>query len=167
MKTIILAAALAAFPAAPALAQNAPAPPSPSVMQQMQKMHAQMVQMHRRFRAQILGYLTPAHKALLASVAGSLAIAANPDFEAAAKRLDAALSANEKHHIMSAASSMHAKMRSEMRSMRKNMPSPPPGHMMMDHPMMGGSMMAGRHDADDRVTAGGVLLMVATMPLHD
>ena len=65
-----------AFAMAPTLvaAQQAPAPdaqafPHPN-MAAMEQMHAQMKQLHLQARAQILGALTPAHRALLANVVG-------------------------------------------------------------------------------------------------
>lgn len=127
MKHVMLAALLAAFAAAPAAAQMHPMPQmSPAQMQQMRQMHEQL-------RTQVLGYLTPAHKALLAQVVGDLATTANPNYDAAASRLDAALSPAEKKNILGAASEMHTRMQ----AMSPNMPSPPP------------------------MTAGGILLMLA------
>lgn len=135
MKHLVLIAALAAFTVAPAAAQS---PPMPTHAQMQQ-----MAQMHRQVRAQILGALTPAHKALLAQIAGELATSVDPNYDAAAARLDAALTSAEKQRIGAAAESMHAKMRSMMHG---NMMSMPPGAARM----MNGKMP----------TAGGLLLML-------
>lgn len=139
MKYVIVAAVLAASLAAPAFAQmQAPMPAmSAAQMQQMRQMHEQL-------RSQILGYLTPASKALLAQIAGELATSPNPNYDAAASRLDGALSATEKKNILDAANAMHAKIR----SMMSTMPNRPPGHPMMD-------------DKNRQLTAGGVVLMAA------
>lgn len=138
MRHVILAAALAAALAAPAFAQMHGHMPAMNASQMQQ-----MEQMHRQLRSQVLGYLTPAHTALLAQIAGQLATSPNPDYDAAASRLDAALSASEKSNIMNAANAVHARMR----TMMKNMPNLPPGHPMIE----------GMHE---RMTAGGVLLML-------
>jgi hypothetical protein len=124
----VLFAAVAAFTlsAAPALAQVAPppGPPNPAMRQQMMRIH-------QTARTSILAALTPAHKALLAQVVGELAISNSPDVDAAASRLDAALSSGEKQAILNAARTAHSQMQSEMRSMHNAMPNPPPGHPMM------------------------------------
>jgi hypothetical protein len=148
MKKILTAALLAALTGGIALAQSAPpmsahmAPPDPA------RMH-QMMQVHDQARAAILAALSPAHKALFAQVTGQLAVAAHPDADAAAARLNAALSATEKQKIMAAAQSAMAKMHAMM---------PPPGHdgMPADHAMRS-------------MTAGDILLMLARlsiMPEH-
>ncbi len=131
MKRLLLAAALAALTAAPAAAQH----PGPMTSHMSSAQMQQMRQMHQQLRAQLLNDLTPAHKALLAQVAGRLATSTNPDYDAAAARLDAALSPAEKTHILSAASAMRAKVQSMMPK---------------DHPAMGG----------EHLTPGGILLML-------
>ncbi len=139
MKTLLLAAILAGTAAVPAFAQSTPWPtPNPAMRQEMQRVHTQMQQMHAQMRSQILASLTPAHRALLASIAGQLATAANPDFKGAAQRLDAALSSQEKQAILNAANSMHTRMRAMMQSM----PSPQPGSRPMRPP---GGMHRGTH----------------------
>jgi hypothetical protein len=72
-----------------------------------------------RTRSQILGALTPEHRALLARVVGQLAIAPNPDPEAAAKQLDAALSPGESTAVVAAAESAHQQMRDLMQGMHR------------------------------------------------
>ena len=123
---VIPAAASAQTPSTPATPPQAVAPGAgPTMMKHhlpfspadMAKMKAQMATMeaaHKAVRAKILAALTPAHRALLADLVGQLAIAANPDPEAARAKLDAALSASEKTNILAihnaAMAQMHAMM---------------------------------------------------------
>lgn len=67
------------------------------------------------------------HKQLLASIAGELATSANPDYDAAAKRIDAALSPAESQAILGAAQNARSQMRSVMEQMRRQLPPPPSG----------------------------------------
>lgn len=158
MKQLVLAAAIVAMTAAPAVAQNvAPATPNPAIRQQMRQMRSQMMQMHQQFRTQVLAALTPAHKALLASIAGNLATATTPDYRAAAAQLDAVLSPTEKQNIMSAAQTMRTSMRANMQSMMQRMPMN--GMPMNNMPMNGGHMMRTHRS----MTAGAIVLM-AVMP---
>ncbi len=137
-------AAAAALPVG-VLAQQSPMM-SPPTQAQRDRMHADMRQMrtlHDQLRAQVLGDLTPQHRALLAQIAGNLAVAKTPDYRAAAKQLDGALSPSETSAILGAAKHMHDQMRAIM-------PSPPPGAPARHMDRM-------RHTP----TAGAVLLMVA------
>lgn len=120
--------------AAPALGQGAPPPrtPNPAMRQQFGQMHRELEQIHQTARTTMLNALTPAHKALLAQIAGELATANQPDYDAAASRLDAALSSSEKQTILNAAQTARTQMRSKMQSMHSMMPGEgPPGHGMM------------------------------------
>lgn len=112
--------------------------------------------MHKQFRAKILGTLTPAHRNLLASVAGQLAVSANPDPKAAIAKLDAALSSGEKQAILNAAQSFMSQQRAmreqaiaKMRAANPSMPSPRPRPS---------GMQRMRRTPD----AGALLLMIAT-----
>jgi hypothetical protein len=104
MKAFTTLGLLLALSPAAALAQTAAPdtalPPHPSFAA-MEQMHAQMEQLHQQARLQMLAALTPAHRALLASVVGQLAIAPNPDRAAAARTLDSALTQNEGRTILS------------------------------------------------------------------
>jgi hypothetical protein len=119
LTSLALAAAVAVV-GAPALAQTPPAHPTFDPA-----MRTRIRQIHQTERTQILNALTPAHKSLLATTVGALATSANPDFRAAANRLDSALSAGEKQAIVSAAQNARTQMRSVMQSMRAQMPAPP------------------------------------------
>lgn len=154
MKTFLLAAVFAAITAAPSFAQNAPPPPgpmasmSPAQRQQMRANFTQMRQLHEQFRTQVLGDLSPSHRALLSQIAGQIATASDPRsaYDSGVQRLDAALSAGEKQRILAAASSM----RSKMIAMRKNMP-----HFNRPH-RSGNRRARPRHT----MTAGRILMML-------
>jgi hypothetical protein len=119
-----LAAALAAG-SVPVLAQNAQSTPNPQMRQQFQQMRTQIREIHQSERAQILGALTPAHRSLLASIAGRLATSVNPDFDGAVRQIDSALSETEKQTIVNASQNARTKMRSFMSSMQQQFPMGP------------------------------------------
>ncbi len=70
--------------------------------------HVQATQ--RAARIAMLTALTPAHRQLVSSLVGGLAVAPNPDIDAAAKQLDVALSRNEIAAIGNAQGSSRAQM---------------------------------------------------------
>ena len=162
MKKLLSLFALLALVPAFAFAQAQP-PPGPgdgpwkrpdsgAMRQNMQQMDA----LHKQFRAKVLGSLTPAHRNLLASIAGQLAVSTNPDPKAAIQKLDAALSSGEKQAILNAAQSNMTQQRAlfeqafaKMRAANPNMPSPRPRPS---------GMLRTRRPPD----AGALLLMIAT-----
>jgi hypothetical protein len=112
---------LALSPAAALAQTTAPdtaLPPHPSFAA-MEQMHAQMEQLHQQARLQILAALTPAHRALLASVVGQLAIAPNPDRAGAARTLDAALTQTEGRTILSVVANERTQSHSMMEAARQ------------------------------------------------
>src|SRR5579864_3032140 len=111
---------LLAAPNVPVLAQNAPPTPNPAMRAQFQQLRTQMRQIRTSERSQMLGALTPANRALLANLAGQLATSVNPDYRAAASRLDGALSAGEKQAVLNAAQTARSSARSLMQSMRSH-----------------------------------------------
>ena len=120
MRPLIFALAIAAM-AAPvaALADDGPpAAPNPAAMQQhmaaFAQVHQQIETLHKQERAQFLAALSPAHKQLLAQVAGELAISPSPDFQGAARKLDASLSSSESQAILRAHASYHQQERAIM-----------------------------------------------------
>lgn len=119
-----LLAALAAT-TVPTLAQGVPPTPNPAMRAQFQAMHSRMRQIHTAERSQILNALTPAHRSLLASIAGQLATSATPDYKGAVARLDSTLSSSEKQNIINAAQSARTQRRSLMQSLRSQMPNAP------------------------------------------
>jgi hypothetical protein len=129
-----------------------PRPNFGAMRQNMQQMET----LHKQFRAKVLGSLTPAHRSLLASIAGQLAVSTNPDPKAAIQKLDAALSSGEKQAILNAAQSFMSQQRAmfeqslaKMRAANPNMPSPRP---------RASGMQRTRRTPD----AGALLLMIAT-----
>lgn len=175
MRTFVFftSVALAAAMAVPAFAQTAPARPTPNpqMRQQFEATRQQMDQIHQQERSQILGALTPAHRQLLATVAGELATATTPDYKAAAARLDSALSSSEKSTILSASQSARDKMRSTMQNMRQNMSQmggpPGPGGPGGPPQGFGGGKMGppgGPDQARYTPSAGEILLRTAMSP---
>src|SRR5579863_3106137 len=142
MKNSLLALALALgmMPIA-TLAQDTNAPP---VMtdQQREAMHQtferfaqQEMQLHQQMRSQILSSLSPIHLREIGATIGNLAIAQNPDVQAAAKQIDRVLSPGERQRVVSAheafrsqSQQLHDQMRAQMQSMM------PAGHPDMMKP---------------------------------
>jgi hypothetical protein len=120
MKFLIPALALVATVSLPAFAQEAPdatsARPSTQQMEAMQKLHEQMRQIHDQARLQMLGSLSPAHRAAIANIIGQLAIAPNPNRRAAAAQIDALLSNGEKQSVLTAEAGERTNSRSLMES---------------------------------------------------
>lgn len=131
----------------PAVAFAQQAPPQGPMGMPNSAAWKQMRAIHEQFRSQVLGAITPAHRALLAQVVGNLAVSTNPDRRAAAQQLDAALSPAEKAAIFADAKAMRA----QMRSARADMPKPP---NMPERPRNG----MREHHAP---SAGAILLMAA------
>ncbi|HXW75869.1 MAG TPA: Spy/CpxP family protein refolding chaperone [Candidatus Eremiobacteraceae bacterium] len=82
----------------------------------MDQSRQQMEQLQSQGRLRILGALTPAHRALLAQIVGSLATAPNPDESAAIHQLDASLSPGEAQNIVSLHESLMQQMHGLMES---------------------------------------------------
>lgn len=161
-KLLVLFTLLASVPAL-VFAQAQPPPmgpgaapwPHPDAGMMRQNMQ-QMQTLHKQFRAKVLGALTPAHRSLLASVAGQLAISTSPDPKAAIQKLDAALTSGEKQAILDAAQSFMSQQRAlreqamaKMRAANPNMPSPRP-------------RPSGMERLQRTPDAGALLLMIAT-----
>lgn len=70
------------------------------MMQTFAKIGAQHRQLQAQTRAQMLAALSPAHRLLVATLVGQLAVAPNPDQAATARQLDGALSASEQQAIL-------------------------------------------------------------------
>ena len=113
----------------------------------------QMRKLHEQFRSQVLGALTPAHRQLLASVVGNLAVSTNPDRRAAVAQLDNALSSGEKTAILNDAKQFADQMKSMMAQMRAAHPWPKAS---------GAPRPMHSHRPHKAPTAGGILLMVAS-----
>jgi hypothetical protein len=155
-----LALALSVLPTA-VFAQNAnaPAPPSDAQRQAMhqtfEKYGQQFEQLRQQMRGQILSEISPVHLRAIGATIGELAIASNPDTQAAAKRIDLILSGGERSRIMSSVTSFHAQLRQLHEQMRSEMQSQmPAGQAPMNERPKNGTMM---HPPSD---AGTMLLMV-------
>lgn len=100
---------------------------SPAQQQQihqiMDQTHQQMEQLMSQTRSRVLGSITPAHRQLLAQVVGNLAISPNPDWDAAAKQLNAALSSGEAQAVLSTHQAAMQQMMSLMQSTHQRMES--------------------------------------------
>ncbi len=116
-------------PAAAGADESSPPPSAPAAMgtpavgerrgfHDMRQERAQFEQLRLQARTQVLGALTPAHRALLANVVGQLAVAPNPDPRAAAKQLDAALSPAESKAILRSGDDLRTKMRGMFEAIR-------------------------------------------------
>jgi hypothetical protein len=125
---LALAFALSIIPIT-ALADDNNAPPQltsaqrQALQQTFQRFKSQEEQLHQQMRYQILSGLTPIHRRSVAATIGDLAIEANPDPSAAAKRIDMLLSPGERQRIISTHNAfrsqsmqLHDQMRSELRS---------------------------------------------------
>lgn len=137
----------------------------------MQQTHQQMEQLHTQARSKILGALTPAHRELLAQIVGSLAIAPNPDPDAAVRQLNAALSPGEAQAVLSAHSAVEQQMRAIMESTHQRFQSVLTAQQRVQMP--GPEVKAGvigersgeageMHGGMGQLTAGAVLLHLAS-----
>ncbi len=157
MKTALFALSLALLGAPVAvLAQGTPAQAPPAYNGQRMQAMQQMRQLHEQTRLAVLNALSPSSRNLLASVVGQLAIAPNPDYNAAAARLDASLSPNEKNAILSAEQNMRNQMRTLHEQLRAQSGEAPEQGAHQYNPAYG----AGTHMRGS-MTAGRVLLMMA------
>jgi len=155
--------------APPAVASAPPAGPAPmpkadwtklrAMMKQMQTSMQQMRGWRQAERASMLGALSGAHRAYLASVVGALAIAAKPDPKAAAAKIDAMLTSGERAAILTAQKTYQAKVMTAHRAMFKSMSAAMP-HRTIDITtrMSGASSMARMHRGHRTMTAGMLLL---------
>ncbi|MBV8343740.1 MAG: hypothetical protein JO190_01975 [Candidatus Eremiobacteraeota bacterium] len=94
-----------------------------AIHQTFERFATQEEQLHLQMRSQILSGLSPVHRRAVGATIGDLAVAANPDPEMAAKRLDMILSPGERQRVLTAHSSfyqqsrqLHDQMRTELRS---------------------------------------------------
>jgi len=89
----------------------------------MDQVHQQMQQLMSQTRSRVLGSITPAHRQLLAQIVGNLAISPNPNWDAAAKQLNAALSPAEAQAVLSTHNASRQQMVSIMQSAHQRMES--------------------------------------------
>jgi hypothetical protein len=174
-KAIALFLALAFAPAF-AAAQSASPSASPPMMssgqmrahmQIFRQFHDRAEHLHASARAAMLGALSAAHRALLARIVGDLAVASHPNRDAAAQQLDAALSAREKHVILTEASYVKTQMHALVEHMRSQMMSTMTREqrqqvVTMHGRMDGGMAMGMRERHHETPDAGEILLRMAT-----
>jgi hypothetical protein len=162
MRSFLLVLALAGFTAPiAALAQDAAGAPAPAWTQHsaaFEQAHQQIKRLHEQERAQMLGVLTPAHKQLVAQVAGQLAVAANPDFEGAVRKINASLSPAESQNVLriheQSKQQMHAIMEQAFKSLPADQQQAIQQHMQQHRAEMGNM----QHQRP-QPTAGALLLM--------
>ena len=133
--------------------------------QVMAQTHQQLAQLHAQARAKVLAALSPAHRALLGQIVGSLAIAPNPDPDAAVKQLNATLSPGEAQAIVSthaaAEQQMHALMTAAHQRFQAILTPQQRAQLPAEHERS----MGGSHGTETRevaqLTAGEILLHLA------
>ncbi len=146
-KFLALALTLSVIPiAAAADDDNAPPQLTPAqrqaIHQTFERFATQEEQLHLQMRSQILSSLTPVHLRAVGATIGDLAIAANPDPAAAAKRLDMILSPGERQRVLATVSSffqqakqLHDQMRTELNSELPAGAHPPSSDRDKEHRM--------------------------------
>lgn len=116
-------------PPAPAVNPGGPMQtPSPQMRQMMREHMAAMRQFMERMRteqratrAKMLAELSAAHRLAVAHIVGELAISPSPDLRAAARQIDAVLSASERAAVLATARAQMAQMHAQMEQMRAQM----------------------------------------------
>jgi hypothetical protein len=106
----ILAVALTALPLGAYAGESFA--PTPAMVQMDNQIHQLSIQA----RTAVLQAITPQHRQLLAQVVGALAIAPNPDYAAAARQLNAALSQQEAQNVLRISTQFHQQMRTLMQA---------------------------------------------------
>jgi hypothetical protein len=140
---------------------NQPPPPQMDAgFQYMQQAHAQVQQLQAKARLTALNALSPAHRALLAEVAGQLAIAPNPDVNAAARTIDSALTQTEGRNIASISSSLQTQSQQVMEAARQQMMAANPQGMPQGGPVTRSANMV-YHGSE--TTDPGMLLLQMSM----
>jgi hypothetical protein len=151
----ILAVALTALPLGAYAGENFA--PSPAMVQLDNQMHQLSVQA----RTAVLQSITPQHRQLLAQVVGALAIAPDPDFAAASRQLNAALSPQESQSVLRISAQFHQQMRALMQThiqqMENNEPKEPGNATTRVH----NEMYTGGGHGPTQMDAGTCLLMLA------
>jgi hypothetical protein len=123
LNAAMLVIALAAIPIG-AMAAEPPAPCNSMMISggfngpppDMAQMQAQIHQLTVGMRTAMLQSLSAQHRVMLAQTIGNLAISADPNYEVAAKQIDAALSAQETQSVLRIATQFHQQMGALMRA---------------------------------------------------
>ena len=159
-----LAFALSVLPIS-ALAQdsNAPAPTADqrqAIHQTFEQFRQQEEQLYQQMRYQMLSAMSPVHRRAVGALIGELAIAPNPDPQAAARQLDGMLSGAERQRIIAAHTSFESQSRQLHEQMHEQMqrvmPDAHDDMMKHDH----------EHSMGSRQLDAGTLLLKGLSP-HD
>ena len=159
-----LAFALSVLPIS-ALAQdsNAPAPTADqrqAIHQTFEQFRQQEEQLYQQMRYQMLSAMSPVHRRAVGALIGELAIASNPDPQAAARQLDGMLSGAERQRIIAAHTSFESQSRQLHEQMHEQlqrvMPDARDDMMKHDH----------EHSMGSRQLDAGTLLLKGLSP-HD
>jgi hypothetical protein len=159
---LALALALSVIPiAAVAQDSNASAPTADqrqAMRQTFQQFAQQEAQLHQQMRYQMLSAMSPVQRRAVGALIGELAVAPNPDPQAAAKRLDAMLSSGEQQRIIAAHTSFESQSRQLHEQMREQLQRVMPdahGDMMKQRP---------EHSMGQRQIDAGTLLLMGLSP---
>lgn len=158
-----LALALSVLPVT-ALAQDTNAPPMPTDQQKQamratfERFGAQEQQLHQQMRYRVLSALTPVHRRELASLIGALAIEPDPDFRAAATRIDRALMSSERQQILSA----HQNFETQSRQLHEQMRTELQSQLPAAHPSWNKGPMNASRRQPRQLDAGTIVLMTLT-----
>ena len=161
--TALTAAPLLAWAQQPPPPAGAPPAWHQGDRQAFRQFRQQSERLRTQVRAAMLAALTPGHRALLARIAGNLAVSPNPDPRAAAQQLDAALTPPERQSILAAQQSFMSQMRSLHQQMRAQFVSQltPAQKAQMQARM---AQFQGHHGHHHRAPDAGFLLLRASMP---
>ena len=151
----ILAVALTALPLGAYAGETFA--PSPAMVQMDNQMHQLSVQA----RTAVLQSITPQHRQLLAQVVGALAIAPDPNFAAASRQLNAALSPQESQSVLRISAQFHQQMRALMQSHIQQMESNEPKEPGNPTTRVHDDMYTGGGHGPMQIDAGTCLLMLA------
>jgi hypothetical protein len=158
-----LAFALSVLPIS-ALAQDSNAPSAPTadqrqaIRQTFEQFGQQEEQLHQQMRYQMLSAMSPVHRRAVGALIGELAVAPNPDPQAAARQLDGMLSGAERQRIIAAHTTfesqsrqLHQQMKEQLQRVFPNAPN----DMMKHH---------SEHSMGSRQLDAGTLLLMGLSP---
>ena len=115
----------------------------------------QMFTLRQQERSQMLAALTPAHRRLLSAAVGELAISPQPNPDAIAAKLNAALSPREKHTILKLHHETDTAIISLMQNMHDRAGMPGSGPSAMSSYGYGPGMMGGGNGYGPGMMGGG------------
>lgn len=148
-----------------------PSPQMRAAFSAMEQAHAKVEQLHSQARLAALNALSSSQRTLLAQVVGQLAIASNPDTNAAARTIDNSLSQAQGRTIVNISSSLETQSRQIMDAAHQQMMAANPQGAMQGPPGTGGPGMGGpwmgmHHEgmsSREQSTDPGMLLLLMSM----